>query len=76
MMDKDIDIVVNLTPPSSHFDISLKSLENGKHVFSEKPVSLTIEEGKKLYSTMKKIMFIYFLHQTHILGQHLRRLNK
>lgn len=54
LMDKDIDIIVNLTPPSSHFDISLKSLENGKHVFSEKPVSLTIEEGKKLYSTMKK----------------------
>ena len=52
--DKGIDIIINLTPPSSHFDISLKSLENGKHVFSEKPVSLTIEEGKKLYSTMKK----------------------
>ena len=52
LMDKDIDIIVNLTPPSSHFDISLKSLENGKHVFSEKPVSLTIEEGKKLYLSL------------------------
>ena len=54
LINKDVDIVINLTPPSSHFDISMKSLENGKHVFSEKPLCLTIEEGKKLYSTMKK----------------------
>jgi len=50
----EIDIVVNLTPPSSHFEISQKSLKNGKHVFSEKPISLTIDEGNKLLTTMKE----------------------
>ena len=39
IVDNNIDLIVNLTPPSSHFDISMKSLGNGKHVFSEKPVS-------------------------------------
>ena len=53
-VNNDIDLIVNLTPPSSHFEISMKSLENGKHVFSEKPVSLSIDEGKKLYTTMKE----------------------
>ena len=52
--NNDIDLIINLTPPSSHFEISLKSLENGKHVFSEKPISLSIEEGKELFSSMKK----------------------
>ena len=53
-VNNDIDLIVNLTPPSSHFEISMKSLENSKHVFSEKPVSLSIDEGKKLYTTMKE----------------------
>ena len=46
-VNNDIDLIVNLTPPSSHFEISMKSLQNAKHVFSEKPVSLSIDEGKK-----------------------------
>ena len=52
--NNDIDLIINLTPPSSHFEISLKSLKNGKHVFSEKPISLSIEEGKELFSSMEK----------------------
>ena len=50
----DIDIIVNLTPPSSHFEISCESLKSGKHVFSEKPVALSIEQGKKLYGLIYK----------------------
>ena len=41
LSNPDIDIIVNLTPPSSHFEISYKSLKNGKHVFSEKPLALS-----------------------------------
>ena len=54
ILSDEIDIVVNLTPPLSHFEISYKSLKNAKHVFSEKPIALTIDEGKKLFSTMKE----------------------
>ena len=54
ILSDEIDIVINLTPPLSHFEISYKSLKNGKHVFSEKPIALTIDEGKKLFSTMKE----------------------
>ena len=48
----DIDIIVNLTPPSSHFEISCESLKSGKHVFSEKPVALNIDQGKELLNQM------------------------
>ena len=54
LFNPNIDIIVNLTPPSSHFEISCKSLKNGKHVFSEKPVALSVEQGKKLYGLVNK----------------------
>lgn len=44
----DIDIVVNLTIPAAHFEISSKILDAGKHVYSEKPFVLSKEEGEAL----------------------------
>ena len=46
--DPKIDIVLNLTRPYEHFDVSKAALEAGKHVYSEKPLGATIEEGKEL----------------------------
>ena len=44
----DIDLVVNLTVPSAHFDVSLAALNAGKHVFSEKPLAVDFEQGRRL----------------------------
>ena len=44
----DIDIIVNLTIPAAHFEVSSRVLEAGKHVYSEKPFVLSLEEGEKL----------------------------
>ncbi|MAC81386.1 MAG: oxidoreductase [Rhodobacteraceae bacterium] len=44
----DIDIIVNLTVPKAHFAVSKAILEAGKHVYSEKPFVLSIEEGAAL----------------------------
>lgn len=41
--DDSIDLVVNLTPPDAHVDVSLAILDAGKHVWSEKPVALDRE---------------------------------
>lgn len=35
----DVEIVVNLTVPAAHVDVSLAALESGKHVWSEKPIA-------------------------------------
>ncbi len=43
-----IDVVINLTIPDAHYKVSSDALEAGKHVYSEKPFVLTIEEGLKL----------------------------
>ncbi len=44
----DIEVVVNLTFPDAHYAVSKQVLEAGKHVYSEKPFVLTLEEGQKL----------------------------
>ncbi|MEP5728633.1 MAG: Gfo/Idh/MocA family oxidoreductase [Sulfitobacter sp.] len=44
----DIDIVVNLTIPDAHFDVTRRILEAGKHAYSEKPIVLTQEQGEAL----------------------------
>ncbi len=52
--DPDIDIILNLTTPLSHTDIELRALENGKHVYSEKPLGLDLASGLKVMETAKK----------------------
>jgi predicted dehydrogenase len=43
-----VDVVVNLTIPEAHYPVSKKALEAGKHVYSEKPFVLSIEQGEDL----------------------------
>jgi predicted dehydrogenase len=44
----DIDIVVNLTVPTAHFAVSHAALTAGKHVFTEKPLTVSVADGRKL----------------------------
>ena len=44
----DVDLVVNLTVPNVHFAVSHAALTAGKHVFSEKPLCVTVEDGRRL----------------------------
>lgn len=46
--DKNIDLILNLTIPAAHFDVSMRALSAGKHVFTEKPLGVTAHEGRQL----------------------------
>lgn len=46
--DPEIDIVLNLTRPYQHYEVSRAALLAGKHVYSEKPLGADLEEGKAL----------------------------
>lgn len=46
--DESIELVLNLTRPYEHFEVSKAALLAGKHVYSEKPLGATFEEGKEL----------------------------
>lgn len=46
--DPEIQVVLNLTRPYEHYEVTKAALNAGKHVYSEKPLAATFEEGKEL----------------------------
>ena len=44
----DVDLVINLTIPAAHVDVSRAILKAGKHVYSEKPFVLSLAEAQEL----------------------------
>jgi predicted dehydrogenase len=49
----DIDIIVNLTIPDAHYPVTKSIIEAGKHAYSEKPLVLSLEQGKELRDLAK-----------------------
>lgn len=48
LADDDVEIVLNLTNPFAHYQVSRAALEAGKHVYSEKPLSIDFSEARAL----------------------------
>ena len=54
LKDKEIDIILNLTVPKAHFEVSKKALLNNKHVYTEKPMAINLKDGKELLKISKR----------------------
>ena len=54
LKDKEIEIILNLTIPGAHYEVSKMALENGKHSYAEKPMAVNFEDGKKLLELAKE----------------------
>ncbi|KFF06266.1 Gfo/Idh/MocA family protein [Flavobacterium reichenbachii] len=52
--DDEIDIVYIATPHDSHAALSIKALENGKHVLCEKPIALSHADALKMVEASRK----------------------
>lgn len=46
--DPDVEIVLNITPPNTHIEVSALALEAGKHVYSEKPITTDLADANRL----------------------------
>jgi predicted dehydrogenase len=53
LADPEIDMVVNLTTPAAHANLSLQALASGKHVYSEKPLGIDLQESTALVRQAK-----------------------
>ena len=52
--DKEIEIILNLTIPKAHYEVAKKALLHNKHVYSEKPMAINLNQGKELVKLAKK----------------------
>ena len=50
----DIDVVSVVTPDHWHIKIAIEALEAGKHVFCQKPLTLTLEENQLIRAACQK----------------------
>jgi predicted dehydrogenase len=48
LKNSEIDVIVNLTIPATHYSVSMDIVSAGKHAYSEKPFVLSLEEGMAL----------------------------
>ncbi|WP_044564574.1 Gfo/Idh/MocA family oxidoreductase [Azospirillum sp. B4] len=53
--DPAIDLVVVNTPNALHFPMAQAALAAGKHVVLEKPMTITLEEGRRLMAAAKTV---------------------
>jgi predicted dehydrogenase len=51
LTDPEVQLVINLTVPASHAQVSLAALAAGKHLHSEKPLAVNLEDGGKIIDT-------------------------
>ena len=54
LSSKDIDAVAIITPVYTHFELAKKALQNGKHVFVEKPFTSTVAQAEELVELAAK----------------------
>lgn len=52
--DPDVDIVLNITRPYEHYEVTKQALLHGKHVYSEKPLSPDLAEARELVELAKE----------------------
>jgi predicted dehydrogenase len=53
LQDPKIEIVLNLTTPKAHYEVSKAALEAGKHVYVEKPLAVAREDGQAILELAK-----------------------
>ena len=54
LSNPEIELVINLTIPKAHASVCIQALQAGKHVYTEKPLAVTREEGRQILEEAKK----------------------
>jgi predicted dehydrogenase len=54
LANPDVELIINLTIPKAHADVALTAIRAGKHIYSEKPLGITREEGQHILAEAKR----------------------
>lgn len=73
---RDIDIVGIVTPVSSHFELAKSALNNGKHIFVEKPFTLKSIQAEELIGLADKKKLKIMVDHTFIFTGAVRKIKE
>lgn len=72
----DIDMVAVVTPVSTHFELAKKALQNGKHVFVEKPFTAAVAQAEELIELAEKKNLKIMVDHTFIYSGAVRKMKQ
>lgn len=72
----EIDAVVIATPVASHFDLSIKALDAGKHIFVEKPLARSVNEVDHIGGLSKRKDLVAMVGHTFLFNSAVRYVKK
>ena len=72
----DIDAVAIVTPISQHFPLAKKALQNGKHVFVEKPFTRTSAEAEELILLADEKKLLIMVDHTFLFNSAVRKIRE
>ncbi len=50
----DVDLICITTPPDTHFEMTIRAIENGKHILCEKPMAMNFAEAREMTEKAKE----------------------
>lgn len=53
LADKSVDYILNATPEHWHSRITIDAIDAGKHIYCEKPMTRTVEQGRAVVAKVK-----------------------
>ena len=66
--NEDLDAISLCTPPFSHCEVALAALEHGVHIFCEKPLAMSVAEGRRMAEAADragKALMVAMCHRFH-----------
>ena len=61
----DIDIVDIATPTWLHHEMAMAAAEHGKHIFLEKPFSLTVDQAREMLTAAEKAGIVHYVNHNY-----------
>ena len=72
----EVDVIAVITPVWSHFELSKAALENGKHVFVEKPFTANVAQAEELINLAEQKHLKIMVDHTFLFTGAVRKIKK
>jgi predicted dehydrogenase len=74
--DSEVEALVIVTPPATHYSLARQAIQAGKHVWIEKPLALQLDQGHELVRLARLKGVVLFVDHTFLYDSAIRNIRK